>query len=73
MSNIKFNTDDPRMGDWIQHTNTIPSLQSEINSHIVILGFPYDEGCKRNGGRVGMNKNLQTNLQSRIQYQHRSN
>lgn len=37
--------DDPRMGDVLEKN----SLEGEI----VIVGFPQDEGVRRNGGRVG--------------------
>ncbi|KAI9142830.1 putative arginase [Paraphysoderma sedebokerense] len=39
-----FKTDDPRLGDII-----IPGAEGEV----VLVGFPYDEGVRRNGGRVG--------------------
>lgn len=36
--------DDPRMGDI---------LQSGDGGIVVLLGFPFDEGVHRNGGRAG--------------------
>ncbi|MCW9708447.1 formimidoylglutamase [Fodinibius salsisoli] len=41
----KTDKDDPRLGGW---------LRSEVeNPKVVIIGFPSDEGVRRNGGRVG--------------------
>jgi formiminoglutamase len=56
--------DDPRMGTFIQSFDVIGRSLSEWNPagsgtehhgapDVVILGFPYDEGCLRNGGRPG--------------------
>ncbi|HLR26945.1 MAG TPA: hypothetical protein VK112_13855, partial [Fodinibius sp.] len=37
---------DPRMGHLLAH-------QQESSPKVVLLGFPSDEGVKRNGGREG--------------------
>nr|2A0M_A Chain A, Arginase Superfamily Protein [Trypanosoma cruzi] len=42
-------TDDPRL-------LSLFSAQREEDADIVIIGFPYDEGCVRNGGRAGAKK-----------------
>jgi arginase family enzyme len=56
--------DDPRLGDYIR-TVTLEQFPEAIKSssstaspssarlHVAFTGFPYDEGCRRNGGRVG--------------------
>ena len=62
---VTFSTDDPRMGDYIRSVS-LDSLTEAIQSaatpavatkarpwSVVLAGFPYDEGCRRNGGRVG--------------------
>ncbi len=36
--------DDPRTGDIISNGEA---------GDVVLLGFPYDEGVRRNGGRIG--------------------
>lgn len=41
----KTGKDDPRLGEWLQKESQ--SLKA------VLLGFPSDEGVRRNGGRVG--------------------
>lgn len=48
------NLEDPRLGDIIQFTNSssqLPSLQNKYG--VALVGFPFDEGVKRNGGRIG--------------------
>ena len=40
-------TDDPRLGDWLRG-----SALAE-DTRVAILGFPSDEGVRRNGGRPG--------------------
>ncbi|KEG12430.1 putative arginase [Trypanosoma grayi] len=42
-------SDDPRTG-------VLFSAQRVEDAHIVIIGFPFDEGCVRNGGRAGAAK-----------------
>lgn len=58
---MQFNTDDPRLGDYVKAC-TLSDLHSYSQSRIlsqpprsgiVIVGFPYDEGTIRNGGRAG--------------------
>jgi len=46
-----FVADDPRLGSIIQ-TLEAPTDDFPENS-IVLVGFPYDEGTVRNGGRGG--------------------
>jgi formiminoglutamase len=41
-------TDDPRIGRLLGH-----GLGAEDTPEIVLIGFPSDEGVRRNGGRVG--------------------
>lgn len=61
-----FSSDDPRLGDWIRTIDLeqigtltskayIPSSSSSSSTpyRVCLTGFPYDEGCRRNGGRVG--------------------
>ena len=40
-------SDDPRLGDWLRGS----ALRSD--TRVALLGFPSDEGVRRNGGRVG--------------------
>jgi len=40
----EFGTDDPKLASIIK---------KELGGDVVLLGFPYDEGVRRNGGRVG--------------------
>lgn len=40
-------SDDPRLGDWLDGSALTP------DTRVAILGFPSDEGVRRNGGRVG--------------------
>eukprot|EP01129_Flabellula_baltica_P009747 TRINITY_DN4036_c0_g1_i2.p1 TRINITY_DN4036_c0_g1~~TRINITY_DN4036_c0_g1_i2.p1 ORF type:complete len:312 (+),score=56.20 TRINITY_DN4036_c0_g1_i2:34-969(+) len=42
----QYSTDDPRLGSILQDSLT-------EQTDIAIIGFPYDEGVRRNGGRVG--------------------
>jgi formiminoglutamase len=42
---------DPRVGEMIQRAESVDSIPNDAD--IVIIGFPHDEGVKRNGGRVG--------------------
>jgi formiminoglutamase len=46
-------SDDPRLGDLIKEIdlNTYPVEQ--LQDSVVLLGFPWDEGVRRNGGRIG--------------------
>jgi len=46
-------TDDPRMGDIIKRVETDSNYKASSKLHLGLLGFPYDEGVRRNGGRVG--------------------
>lgn len=39
------NENDPRLGQWLRSENENPK--------VVLIGFPSDEGVKRNGGRAG--------------------
>jgi formiminoglutamase len=39
--------DDPRLGRWLAHQH------DPRNARVVIVGFPVDEGVRRNGGRPG--------------------
>ncbi|RNF25350.1 arginase [Trypanosoma conorhini] len=41
--------DDPRLGSLF-------SVQRAEDADIVVIGFPFDEGCVRNGGRPGADK-----------------
>ena len=50
------NTDDPRLRDIIIKVdqNSLSSFKHDRNKFgIGIIGFPFDEGCTRNGGRAG--------------------
>ncbi len=55
--------DDPRMGTLIQSL-TIEQFEAQQRAAsqaprkptIVFAGFPHDEGCRRNGGRIGAAK-----------------
>ena len=38
--------DDPRLGDWIGENDP-------VTARVVLIGFPSDEGVRRNGGRPG--------------------
>ncbi len=44
----KTEKDDPRLGFWLQN--------KPETVKVVLLGFPSDEGVRRNGGRVGASK-----------------
>lgn len=46
-------TDDPRMGDVIKIVNNEEFNPSGSKLHLGLIGFPYDKGVERNGGRVG--------------------
>jgi formiminoglutamase len=46
--------EDPRLGDIIKPLTTL--FTAPFKGDIVILGFPFDEGVKRNGGRVGASR-----------------
>jgi len=41
---------DPRMGDFL---TTSDAVTGENEGDVVIVGFPFDEGVRRNGGRLG--------------------
>lgn len=41
------------MGDVIQRTDVSSLRVTDGRPHVVLTGFPYDEGTRRNGGRVG--------------------
>lgn len=51
------NLDDPRMGDLLQKRTLEEAVavtkKHPDKPHIVLVGFPWDEGTRRNGGRVG--------------------
>jgi hypothetical protein len=42
--------DDPRIGDIIQNVNGTIDERMAPGS-VVIVGFPFDEGVRRNGGK----------------------
>lgn len=42
--------DDPRLGSLVERRADASNL---AGVHVALIGFPYDEGCRRNGGRVG--------------------
>ena len=47
---------DPRLSDIIQSvpaTEQLPLTADDRKPKVLILGFPHDEGVRRNGGRVG--------------------
>eukprot|EP01135_Chromosphaera_perkinsii_P007857 Nk52_evm49s1020 gene=Nk52_evmTU49s1020 len=46
---------DPRMGDLIVEKSVLDGEED-----VVLIGFPYDEGVDRNGGRVGAAKGPET-------------
>jgi len=46
----RFGTDDPRLG------NILHPLVDSTGIQVALLGFPHDEGVRRNGGRVGAAK-----------------
>ena len=48
-----MNTDDPRTGTLILPFKELPLSQLSGFETVVLVGFPHDEGVKRNGGRVG--------------------
>ena len=58
MSALPVSLDDPRLGDYIrtlsleQFPEALKAPSSDRLS-VAFTGFPYDEGCRRNGGRVG--------------------
>lgn len=45
-------SDDPRMGTLIQPIASYKQ-RAGVRTRVAIVGFPYDEGCVRNGGRYG--------------------
>jgi len=52
-------TDDPRLGDLIRAID-LSKLESNpgeasatLKDAVVLVGFPWDEGVRRNGGREG--------------------
>lgn len=59
----RFTGDDPRMGELIQPLTLQAFLDraaaaraagaAASRSTVAVLGFPHDEGCRRNGGRPG--------------------
>ncbi|ETO28832.1 hypothetical protein RFI_08294 [Reticulomyxa filosa] len=55
----KFATDDPRLRDIIIKCKDLEECISYVEKNkgdlirVVIIGFPFDEGCARNGGREG--------------------
>ncbi|PRP81069.1 putative arginase, partial [Planoprotostelium fungivorum] len=48
-NNHETMTDDPRLGDIITHEEPVGQKPAAV----ALLGFPYDEGVSRNGGRTG--------------------
>lgn len=51
-------SDDPRLGDLVRDLDLSKERSEEelaelLKDAVVLLGFPWDEGVKRNGGRVG--------------------
>ena len=60
---LPISSDDPRMGEVIQKMTLEQFVASQQAAAavaaaapspcVVVTGFPYDEGCRRNGGRVG--------------------
>ena len=57
MAHSKSKNEDPRLREIIIKIDqsTLPTFKHSDHSKIgiAILGFPFDEGCKRNGGRIG--------------------
>lgn len=44
---------DPRMGALVSSGVDRDSSAAASALHVAVIGFPYDEGCVRNGGRPG--------------------
>ena len=45
-------SDDPRLGDFIVVKGA--GTKAEVGkANVALIGFPHDEGCDRNGGRIG--------------------
>src|SRR5947209_5710746 len=49
--NVLFRPDDPRLGDRIVSWHG--DISALAHGRAVIVGFPQDEGVRRNAGRVG--------------------
>ena len=46
--------DDPKLGEWIVRVEIDGTTKEELAGfQVVLVGFPHDEGVRRNGGRVG--------------------
>ncbi|VEL29762.1 unnamed protein product [Protopolystoma xenopodis] len=53
MSDMLFRLDDPRLGKIIKHRADISGTKSKDDISIGFIGFPNDEGVRRNLGRIG--------------------